>query len=131
MTDAHALAGAFYRAFNHNDGAAFDTLLVPHWINHPADPGQPATPAGFRNAVAETHTALEGFHIEVEAVVAEGDLVVSRIAMCGRQVGAFADRAPSGREVRFAGMDMHRIEAGRIVETWHFENFDGLDTPAG
>lgn len=128
MNDHKALAAAFYQAFNANDAAAFDRLLADNWINHPADPGQPNTPAGFKRAVAHTHAAFAGFHIEVEAVVAEHDLIVCRIAMSGRHVADFDQWKASGRQVRFSGMDMHRIENGRIRETWHFENYEGLKT---
>ncbi|MCE9732676.1 ester cyclase [Pectobacterium sp. IFB5596] len=128
MSDNSSLAAAFYQAFNTNDSAAFDRLLATNWVNHPADPGQPNTPAGFKRAVAQTHAAFEGFHIDIEAVVVENDLIVCRIAMSGRHIGDFDCWKASGRQVRFSGMDMHRIEGGRISETWHFENFDGLKT---
>ncbi|WP_240431496.1 ester cyclase [Pectobacterium parmentieri] len=82
--------------------------------------------AGFKHAVTHTHAAFEGFHIDIEAVVAENDLVVCRIAMSGQHIGDFDRWKASGQQVRFSGMDMHRIEGGRISETWHFENFDGL-----
>ncbi|WP_072034315.1 ester cyclase [Pectobacterium fontis] len=128
MNDHVSLATAFYQAFNANDSTAFDRLLATDWINHPADPGQPNTPAGFKHAVAYTHAAFEGFHINIEAVVAENDLVVCRIAMNGRHIRDFDHWKASGKQVRFTGMDMHRIEGGKIRETWHFENFDGLRT---
>lgn len=60
-------------------------------------------------------------------MVAEGDLVVCRIAMQGRHVGDIAHRKASGRQVSFTGMDMHRIVNGQILDTWHFENDDGLN----
>ncbi|MFJ5365669.1 ester cyclase [Pectobacterium punjabense] len=128
MSDNSSLAVAFYQAFNTNDSTAFDRLLATNWVNHPADPGQPNTPAGFKRAVAQTHAAFEGFHIDIEAIVSENDLIVCRIAMSGRHIGDFDCWKASGRQVRFSGMDMHRIEGGRISETWHFENFDGLKT---
>lgn len=127
MDDKKSVATVFYHAFNANDGAIFDQILAANWINHPADPGQPNTPEGFKRAVQQTHAALEGFHIEIEAMVAEGDLVVCRIAMQGRHVGDIEHRKASGRQVSFSGMDMHRIVDGRILETWHFENYDGLN----
>ncbi|KHN92924.1 hypothetical protein KKH3_29510 [Pectobacterium actinidiae] len=46
--------------------------------------------------------------------------------MSGRHINDFDHWKASGKSVRFIGMNMHRIEEGRIKETWHFENFDGL-----
>ncbi|WP_080756545.1 ester cyclase [Pectobacterium actinidiae] len=62
----------------------------------------------------------------MDAVVAENDLIVCRITMSGRHINDFDHWKASGKSVRFIGMNMHRIEEGRIKETWHFENFDGL-----
>lgn len=124
--ETKALVAAFYQAFNANDCIAFDTVLASNWVNHPADLGQPNTPEGFKRAVAHTHRAFEGFHIDVQAVVAEADLVVCRINMNGRHVADFDHYPASGRSVQFTGMDMHRVKDGVIHETWHFENFDGL-----
>lgn len=39
--------------------------------------------------------------------------------------------APSGRRVSFAYMDMHRIEDGRIAESWHLEDIAGLLAQVG
>ncbi|THU04151.1 ester cyclase [Lampropedia puyangensis] len=126
MQTPYHLIASFYDAFNRNDVATFEQLLAPHWVNHPADPGQANTPDGFKRGVAQTHAAFEQFHITIEAVVQENDLIVARITMTGRHTSPFAGIAPSGQQVTFTGMDMHRISNNTIEETWHFENFDGL-----
>ena len=117
-----ALVATFYDAFTGRDLAAFDDILATGWINHPADPGRENNREGFKAGVVDFHAAFEGFRIRRDALVAEGDLVVCRITMSGRHVGVLGDWRPDGREVTFHGMDMHRIEQGRIAETWHFEN---------
>ena len=123
--DDKRLVSAFYDAFNTLDNAAFDRILDADWVNHPADPGHPNTPAGVKRGVVDFHQAFAEFHIEREVMVAEGEYVVCRITMTGRHVGDFGDWKASGEWVRFHGMDMHRVAHGKIVETWHFENFDG------
>ncbi len=117
-----ALVVAFYEAFTGRDLAAFDDILAAGWINHPADPGRENNRDGFKAGVADFHAAFEGFRIRRDALVAEGDLVVCRITMTGRHVGVLGEWQPDGRDVTFHGMDMHRIEQGRIAETWHFES---------
>ena len=116
-----AIVIAFYEAFARADLAAFDGILAPDWVNHPADPGRENTPEGFKGGVQDFHEAFQGFRLERDALVAQGDLVVCRITMTGRHVKALGPWQPSGRMVRFHGMDMHRLRDGRIVETWHFE----------
>lgn len=116
-----AIVTAFYEAFTAGAVERFDTLLAPGFINHPADPGRSNDREGFKQGVADFHAAFAGFRIQRDALIAEGDLVVCRITMTGRHIAALGDWQPSGEAVTFHGMDMHRIEAGRIAETWHFE----------
>ena len=115
---------AFYDAFNQCDLAAFDNILSPSWINHPADPGHENTPEGFKMGMQDFHTAFEDFHITRDAIVAEDDLVVCRITMSGRHVARLGSWQPDGELKTFFGMDMHRLENRRIAETWHFERME-------
>lgn len=120
-SSSKSLAVAFYDAFGLADLGRFDTLLAPDFVNHPADPGRANDREGFKRGVADFHAAFEEFRIRRDALVAEGDLVVCRITMTGRHVGALGSWQPDGRLVTFHGMDMHRVADGRIAETWHFE----------
>lgn len=56
---------------------------------------------------------------------------VCRSILAGTPVGEFGGYPASGRPAWFAAMDMHRIEDGRIKETWHFERLETLgdETP--
>ncbi|WP_218643469.1 ester cyclase [Pseudomonas hunanensis] len=71
-------------------------MLSDNWINHPADPGRENNREGFKGGVQDFHAAFEGFDIRRDAMVSEGDLVVCRITMSGRHVGALGDWQPSG-----------------------------------
>lgn len=120
--DTHKqLVIAFYEAFSAADLGRYDTLLAPGFVNHPADPGRANDREGFKLGVADFHAAFENFQIRRDALIAKGDLVVCRITMTGRHVGALGSWQPDGRTVTFHGMDMHRIADGRIAEIWHFE----------
>lgn len=124
--DGHRLTEAFYQRFTQGDPRAIADLLGPGWVNHPADPGQSDDIDGFVAGVEDFRAAFEGLTITREATVAEGDLIVCRIEISGRHVAEFAGYPATGREVRFPGMDMHRIDGGLIAETWHFEHLEGL-----
>ena len=80
------------------------------------------------------HAAFEGLRWDVEDLVAEGDLVVARTVMRGRQVAPFATYGPDGRVAQvfasngrsFAASQTHwyRLAEGRII--WHAANRDDL-----
>ena len=116
-----ALVRRFYDAFNQGNSEAMDSILATDWVNHPASPGRPNSPDGFKAGMQDFHRAFPAFNMIREALVVEDDLVVCRVSMTGRHVGALGDWLPSGEDETLYAMDMHRIANDKIAETWHFE----------
>jgi predicted ester cyclase len=134
-----------------HDLARRSLLLMERWDDHEAaaiihpDAGNdeavsepPAArgrgPAAFQATYEWLHAAFEGLRWEVLELVAEGDLVVARTVMHGRQVAPFAAYGPDGRMAQvfasrgrsFAASQTHwyRLDGGRVV--WHAANRDDL-----
>lgn len=64
------------------------------------------------------------FSVEVEPIV-EGNRLAARWTMTGRYIGGMPGAtAEPGTEIRFGGIDIWRVEAGKIVEYW--VSSDGL-----
>ena len=55
-------------------------------------------------------------HIEITAMVAEGDMVAVKLASRGGHTGTWEGVPPTGKSWTNRGMGMARIEGGRIVE---------------
>jgi predicted ester cyclase len=55
----------------------------------------------------------------IEDVISEGDRVVVRSTNSGRHVGNFLGIPPTGRSCAIAGIDIYRMEHGRMAEHWH------------
>ena len=96
-----------------------DEVLTPHFVDHDRLPGQAPDREGYKRAIAEYHAAFSNVRFLVEEQVAEGDKVVTRFI-----VRATHDRrelmgvAPTGTEVTYKAMAIHRIVGGKIVEEW-------------
>jgi predicted ester cyclase len=57
-----------------------------------------------------------------EEGLAEGDLVATRFSATGTHRGTFLGVAPTGRRVAYSGIDINRVQGGRIVESWvHYD----------
>jgi predicted ester cyclase len=83
-------------------------------------------------AVAEKfRAAFPDVRLEVEALVAEGDLVVARWTIIGTHTGAWGDVAPTGRSVSFAGVNFFRIADQQIAEIWNVRDDLGLREQLG
>ncbi|MDQ3922671.1 MAG: SpoIIE family protein phosphatase [Actinomycetota bacterium] len=99
---------------------ALAKLLATDFISHTKLlPGQQPGREGYKRAIAELLATGSNTRYLIEDQVAEGDKVVTRLI-----VHAIHDRrelmgvAPSGREVAYKGIAIHRIERGKIAEEW-------------
>jgi predicted ester cyclase len=113
-----ALVRGFYDDINRGAVDAFMTKLADDFVEHEAFPGIPATKQGVGILFEQLGRAFSGFRISVEAIAAEGDMVVVRGTMSGTHVGEFLGIPPSGHEVRVPFCDWTRIRGGRAVEHW-------------
>jgi predicted ester cyclase len=61
----------------------------------------------------------------IEEDFAEGDKVGTRGYLAGTHLGDFEGLAPTGKRVKFAYIDLWRVENGKLAENWaqidHFE----------
>ena len=80
--------------------------------------------AGFRAAFPDVR-------LEIEALVAEDDVVVARWTMSGTHTGVWGDVAATGRKVRFTGVNFFRIADGKIAEMWNVRDDLGLREQLG
>jgi serine phosphatase RsbU (regulator of sigma subunit)/predicted ester cyclase len=114
-----ALVRRFLEAQAKGNLNVIDEVLAPHFVDHDRLPGQAPDLEGYKRAIAEYHAAFSNVRFLVEDQVAEGEKVVSRFI-----VRATHDRrelmgvAPTGREVTYKAMAIHRIVGGKIVEEW-------------
>ncbi|MBM9509479.1 ester cyclase [Actinacidiphila acididurans] len=124
-TGNEALVRRFYEPLNTGDTDPVDQLLAPGWEVEPpleAGPG----PDGWKGTVAYIRGVLGDLTLTIEDVVAAGDRVAVRLVMRGTQRGELLGVPATGRQVAIRASDYHRIEGGRIVQSWHLEDFYGV-----
>ena len=76
---------------------------------------------GFRQATA---TGFPDLRIDLDALVAEGDLVTKRWTFRGTHTGEYMGLPTSGKPVVMAGITIYRVQDGQVRETWW--NYDAL-----
>jgi steroid delta-isomerase-like uncharacterized protein len=97
---------------------ALDELAVPDYQENDPLPGQGTGLQGLRDRVSMFLSALNP-HFAVHDMIAEGDRVVVRWTNAGRHVGEFFGMPPTDREFNIAGIDIHRLQDGKLAEHWH------------
>ena len=93
-------------------------------VDHAAPPGVALGVEGAKQAIGIYRTAFPDLKVTVEDIIAEGDKVSCRFTITGTHKGGLMGIAPTGKQVRLAGMEVHRIVDGKAVEHW--ESFDQL-----
>jgi steroid delta-isomerase-like uncharacterized protein len=118
--------------WNRGNLDAADKVVADDYIRHDLRPGDaPPGPAGQKAVAEKFRSAFPDVHLEVEAIVADGDLVVARWTMTGTHSGAWGDIAPTGRQIRVSGVNFFRIVEGKIAEIWNLRDDLGLREQLG
>ena len=121
-----AAIDAFYSALNSKDLSRLDAAVSTNWDDLPLAPQQGPGREGFKSTAQYFFTAFPDLHVTNEQIVADGDMVVVRSTLSGTQHGEFSGMSPSDRHFSIMVMDMHQMLNGKIVRTWHVENWLGM-----
>ena len=115
-----ALVRRFYDGVtNGRNVAVLDELLAPNFEGFAvegSDNGQ--NREEFKHMLSMMLNAFPDRHQIIHDWVAEHDKVVTRWTVQGTHQGEFAGIAPTGKRVKFSGMDIFRVVDGKIVEVW-------------
>jgi steroid delta-isomerase-like uncharacterized protein len=112
-----------------NINAARD-LLAPNFALHVPLPVSPGL-QGITEVVTACRAAFEHLNVTVEDMAAEGDRVAARFTARGVHKGEFMGLAPTGKPIIMTGIEIFRIENGKIAELWGEANLLGLMAQLG
>jgi steroid delta-isomerase-like uncharacterized protein len=106
-------------AINDRNPAALRAILNPEVVHHAAG-GYPDTMTAEQVAamMSDFPRAFSDLHYDLDLLFAQGDLVVERYTATGTQDGPLQDLPATGRRATWTGINIFRIECGRIVEIW-------------
>lgn len=93
----------------------YSSRAVGHYSDNPDLTGYPDDE---RELVRADKVAFPDGRVTVQAQIAEGDIVVTRWRFDATHAGPLYDIPPSGRRISVAGVHVHRIDGGKIVEIW-------------
>lgn len=110
-----------------DDWTILDQYIADDFVAHNAlHPGVSLDRDGMKQAAELFRIAAPGARHEITMQVAEGDLVVSHITARGAHSGELMGIPPTNKDVETAGIAIHRIRDGRIVEYWAVSDVAGV-----
>jgi steroid delta-isomerase-like uncharacterized protein len=101
-------------------------LLHPdfHSHNYPAPPG--SDKAAFIEGIKALLAAFPDVRITIHDQLGQGDRVFTYFSWTGTHKGTFNGIAPTGKQVKVEGMDIWRVQDGKIRENWVVMDVMGL-----
>ena len=113
----------WYEAFTKKDAALLDKILHETWVDIPSPPGTAPGPEGVKPLFARLITTFPDLTLTIEDILQDGNKVVVRARMAGTQKEAFMDFPSKNRRIDIQVVDIHEFKDGKIVRTWHTEDW--------
>src|SRR5919112_6409499 len=114
-----ALVRRFVEAQAEKDLAALEEMLAPDFVDHSVLPGQGTTREDYLQDVVEEQAASSDAQLSIEDQMAEGDRVMTRLAIHGsHDQEMFTGVPPTGVKLKFTGIIINRVVGGKIAEEW-------------
>jgi len=104
--------------------AVADEIIVPDFVDHDPVSGQIAGLQGYKEMVGAFRAAFPDLRVKNEDVIVAEDKVVVRWTARGTHNGQLMNIPPTGKQVALKGIDILRLDNGRIAERWG--EFDAL-----
>lgn len=117
------MAMLWYQAFNKNDPALLDKVLSETWADIPPAPNQPPGPAGAKQILAELTKAFPDLKIAIHDILHDGNKVTVRSEISGTHKAALMGFPAKDRKMTIQAIDIHEFKDGKIVRTWHTEDW--------
>ena len=132
--NATKLVHLYYEKFLTSPGdlQVADRIMASSVVFH-----NPISPDGIRGIDEYKQFALRWYRgfpdrrFTVEDTVEEGDKIAARFTITGTHQGEFMGAAPTGHPIQVHGMNLFRIEEGKIADVIAFFNPQELYQPLG
>lgn len=98
--------------------AAVDELTAPDVVFHNGALPAPVDRPMYHAIWSAFLGAFPDLRVEVQDVVAEGDMVAVRVHQTATHTGDFRKLPATGAKISMSSLVLARIEGGRIVESW-------------
>ena len=91
-------------------------LLAPNFVAYVGSSEPIRGFEAYEQFTAAFRTAFPDIQITIDDLIGEGDKVVARWTMRGTHQGNFQGIPPTGKQVMVQGLNISRLEGGKVVE---------------
>jgi steroid delta-isomerase-like uncharacterized protein len=118
MDDTKAIARRYIEeVWNQGKSSAVGKIVAANVVGHVGGTDIRGAET-IRKRLNALRTAFSDVQFTVEDSIADGDKVFVRWTFRGRNTGAYMGAKATGKSVTVTGMNLFRIEGGKIQELW-------------
>jgi steroid delta-isomerase-like uncharacterized protein len=121
-----ALVQRFYDYINNRTDDSWHRIFSNDWTAIPPLPEAPDQVAGYKQVIDQFRAGAPDLAVENVELIANDDVVAVRSRVTGTNAGQLFGQPATGKPFTFTAMDVHQIVDGKIVNTWHVEDFAGM-----
>ena len=125
LSNADLVRRHFEQMWNERDFAACDDLMAEDYLEHArapfgtTEPGRVHGPTAMRETMNWLLGQFPDIHMQVDEVVADGDLVAARVRSTGTNLGKLNGvLPPSGKAFDAFQTHWFRVRDGKLAEHW-------------
>lgn len=113
-----ALVRRWVHAWNTNTNfEVIEDIFAQDWVDRNPIPGGPQGIAGAGHFVTTFRQAFSNVRLDIDLLLGEGDHVMFRWIASAAHTGPFLGVEPTGRQVKFSGITVHRVANGKFAES--------------
>jgi len=116
---------AGYHAVNDmfNSGKMDDLgkYIADNMVDHQMMPGQKPGLAGMKEVMTGFRAAFPDLKFTTNHITADSNMIWAQYTMTGTNTGPFMGMPATGKSVKIDGMDLIRLENGKCVEHWGYD----------
>ena len=118
-----ALADKYVKAWNGGNLYLFNELLSPDIVRHTVDIFEDIIGIeAFKEHVNLQWTTFSDFNVTLDELIIAEDHTIGRWTVTGTNTGPTGDLPPTGKKVKYNGIEVARIVDGKTVESWIYYN---------
>jgi predicted ester cyclase len=79
---------------------------------------KPNSLKAFKEFFEAVSQAFPDYKLTIDNMLVKGDRVMARYTISGTQKGSFLGMAPTNEKLTITGIDIFRLEKGRVIQHW-------------
>jgi predicted ester cyclase len=113
-----AVRALYDRGLNQWDVSVADEVIGPDFVDHEAPPEVGRGPEAVKKLLLGYREIFPDNRFQIDELIETGDRIITRVTIEATHEGPFVGLPPSGQKVTMRGIDIYRLEGGKIVEHW-------------